>query len=273
MKISAAFSDALRVYRGHFASTVKFLVAEACMTLAAFTPLLFLTDDGLKWLALLAVPFYFLLVPWARVNAAAAMGDAFGDGSLFSYRLVDPSGYGKKLAFGLKQALKLLFWAAPMIASLIVAKVHISGDTDGFTVMRMIKNFGGGDLVTGVVYLALIFVATLILFAAGCAFHCGDRHAFIRGNPKLVKGRHGKIMLCWLCSLVALLPVIIAVIAVVIRYLPAVKDLSAIIKKEKSLPEMMPTVIILAVGAALTVPLLPLRSMIPAAFMNGLEKE
>ena len=55
MKISAAVKDAFRVYGGHFGTTVKFLVAEACMTLAAFAPLLFLTDGNLQYLALLAV--------------------------------------------------------------------------------------------------------------------------------------------------------------------------------------------------------------------------
>ena len=98
------------------------------MTLAAFTPLLFLTNNALKWLALLAVPFYLLLMLWARVNAAAAMRDAFGEGSLFSYRLIEPGSYGKKLAYGLKQGVKLLLWGAPLIACLVIAREHIAGD-------------------------------------------------------------------------------------------------------------------------------------------------
>ena len=273
MKISAAVKDAYRVYAGHFGASMKFLTVEACITLAAFAPLLFLTNDGLKPLALLAVPFYLLLVLWARVNAAAAMKDSFGEGSLFSYRLAEPDGYGKKLLYGIKRGLMLLFWGAPLIASLIIAKIHISGDMDGFTLMRLIKSFGGGDLMTGILYLALIFIATLLLLGFGCAFHSGDRHAFVRDNPKLVRGHHGKIVLCWLCSLLALLPMIIAITAVVIHYLPALKDLNAIVTKEKSLPSAKTAVIYLAAGALLTVPLLPLRSLIPAAFVNGLEKE
>ena len=273
MKISAAFKEACRVYAGHFGSTLKFLVVEGCMTLAAFTPLLFLTNGDLKLLALLAIPFYLLLVLWARVNAAAAMRDAFGEGSLFSYRLIEPGSYGKKLVYGLKQGVKLLLWGAPLIACLVIAREHIAGDTDGFTVMRMVKAFGGGDLMTGILYLALILLATLILLAFGCAFHSGDRHAFVRENPKLVKGHHGKIVLSWICSLAALLPMIIAVIAVIIHYLPALQDLNAIVTKQKSLPSVKTAVIMLAAGAVLTVPLLPLRSLIPAAYVNGLEKE
>ena len=273
MKISAAMKDAFRVYTEHFGDTLKFLMVETCFTLAVFAPLLFLVEEKMKFLALLAVPFYLLLILWARVNAAAAMRDAFGEGRLFSYRLAEPGNYGKKLVFGLKQGLKLLIWAAPMIACLLIARNHISGDMDGFTVMRLIKDFGGGDLTTGVVYLVLIFVATLLLLAFGCAFHSGNRHAFVRDNPKLVKGHHGKIVLCWLSSLITLLPLIIAIIIVVIRYLPALSDISAIVKNEMELPSTKTTVIILAAGALLTVPLLPLRSLIHAAFVNGLEKE
>ena len=276
MKVSAAFRDAYRVYAGHFGASIKFLVVEACMTLAAFTPLLFLTNNDLKPLALLAVPFYLLLMLWARVNAAAAMRDAFGGGSLFSYRLIEPGHYWKKILYGLKRCLMLLFWAIPMIAALAVAWINYYGygNVDVFTLMRNIKRFGGEDVVTGMIYLALIFLATVVLLAFGCAFHSGDRHAFVRGNRKLIRGHRGKIVLCWLCSLVALLPLIIAVIASVIYLLPALEDITAyIMTNEKNLPGMKTVVIILAVGAVLTVPLLPLRSLIPAAFVNGLEKE
>ena len=191
MKISAAIKDAFRVYTGHFGATLKFLAVEGCMTLAAFVPLLFLTEGSLKYLALLAVPFYLLLMLWARVNAAAAMRDTFDGGSLFSYRLIEPGDYRKKLAYGLKRAVMLLIWGAPLIAFLVLAKIYISGDTDGFTLMRAIKSFGGENLTTGLLYVALIFLATLVLLAIGCAFHSGDRHAFVREDPKLVRGHHG----------------------------------------------------------------------------------
>ena len=73
-----------------------------------------------------------------------------------------------------------------MIASLIIAVYYKNGDTDAFTLLKMIKDFGGGNITTGVLYLALIFVGTVILVAVGCAFHSGDRHAFVRGNRKLL---------------------------------------------------------------------------------------
>ena len=273
MTISRALKDAFRAYKEHFGATVKFLIVEACITLAAVTPLLFLTDSSLKVFALLAVPFWILLVFWARVNAAAAMRDSLRDGSLFSCRLIDPSEYGKKLAYGLKRILMLLFWSVPLIACLVIAKIHYSGDMDGFTLLRAIKDFGGGDLMTGVLYMVLIFVAAVLLLAFGCAFHSGDRHAFVRNNPKMLRGHHGKIVLSWICSLLTLLPIIIAIVAVIIRYLPALQDLNGVVMKTVNLPSTRVSLIILAVGAVLTIPLLPLRSLIPAAFVNGLEKE
>jgi len=276
MKVSAAVRDAWRIYTEHFGTTTKFLVAEGCITLAAFTPLMFLTDQSLKYLALLAIPFYLLLVLWARVNAAAAMRDAFGGGSLFTYRLIEPGNYGKKFLYGLKRCLMLLFWGAPMIAALYIAWINYYGygDVDVFTLMRNIKSFGGEDVVTGIFYLALIFLGTVLILAFGCAFHCGDRHAFVRDNPKLIRGHRGKLILCWLCSLLALLPLIAAVTFMVIYLLPVIKDITAyVMTKEKAMPSMKLPVIILAAGTALTIPLLPFRSLIPAAFVNGLEKE
>ena len=66
MKISSAFRDALRVYRAHFGDTVKFLIVEACLVLAVLTPLLFLSNSGLRNLALLALPLYLLVIPCLR---------------------------------------------------------------------------------------------------------------------------------------------------------------------------------------------------------------
>ena len=273
MKISAAIKKAFQVYFGHFGTGLKFLAVELCMTLAAFAPLLFLTEGGLQWLALLAVPFYLLLVLWARVNAAAAMRDSLNGRSLFSLQVADPANYRGKLLYGLSRGLMLIAWGIPLIACLVVAKIHISGDMDGFTVLRMIKSFGGEDLTTGILYLALILIGALILLAVGCAFHSGDRHAFVRGNPKLVRGHHGKIMLCWLCALISILPLLAAIVVLVFRYLPALKELKGIVTGTVSLPDTKTSLIILGAGVVLTIPFLPLRSLITAAFIDGLEKE
>ena len=274
MKISAAFREAFRVYFGNLGVTLKFLVVELCMTLAALVPLLFVTADGpLKWLALLCVPFWLLLMPWARVNAAGGMQEALNGGSLFSMRLADPTAYGKKTAFGLKRCVMLLLWAAPLIACVVIARLQMSGETDGFTVLRTIKKFGGGDLMTGMLYLALILIASILLFAFGCAFHSGDRHAFVRENPKLLKGHHGKIVLAWLCALVSIVPMLAAAALLVLRYMPVLSDPSGFVAGKVDLPPTRTSLIIAGIGGLLTIPFLPLRSLITAAYVDGLAKE
>ncbi len=252
---------------------MKFGLAQLCMTLAALSPLLFLTADGLWALSLLAAPFYLLLMLWARVNAAAAMRDSLGGGRLCGYRLWETESYGRKLGYGLSRCALLLLWGSPLIACVVIARVNMAGETDGCTVLRMIKKFGGGDLTTGVLYLALILLAALLLFAFGCAFHSGDRHAFVRNQPKLTKGRHGGILRCWLAALIAVLPMLAAFVVLVFRYLPVLDDLTGLVSGNASLPSTKGTLLIAGVGAALTMPLLPLRSLITAAWMQGAAEE
>lgn len=240
------------------------------MTLAAFSPLLFLCSEKLKMLALLTVPCYLLLMLWARVNAAAAMQDAIAGGSLFSPRLVDPSRYGAKLAYGLKRCVLLLLWAAPLIACLIIAWNYYAGEMDGFTLLRQIRSFGGGDLMTGGIYLLLILAGALLIFALGCAFHSADRHAFVLGEKSL--GHHGKVILCSLCSVITLLPLLISLGFLVARYAPLMADLDQVLLGRAKFPDTKTSLMIFGVGALLTIPLLPLRSLIIAAHAAGLKK-
>ena len=272
MKISDAFRNAFRVYFGNIGASLKFLVVELCFTLAVLAPLLFLTADGwMKWLALLSVPMFIGLMLWARVNAAGAMRDSLNGGSLFSMTLADTTAYGKKLAYGMKRLVMLLLWAAPLIACIVIARINMAGETDGFTVLRMIKRFCGGDLMTGMLYLVLILIASILLFAFGCAFHSGDRHAFVREDPKLIKGHHGKILLTWLSALVTILPMIVAAVLLVVRYMPVLSDPSGFVAGTVDLPPTKGSVIIAGVGAVLTIPFLPLRSLITAAYVDGLK--
>ena len=274
MKISDAFRNAFRVYFGHFGASLKFLVAELCMTLAALSPLLFLAADGwMKWLALLVIPLWLFLMLWARVNAAGGMQTALNGGSLFSMQLIDPTAYREKVVYGLKRCGLLLLRGSPLIASVVIARLYMGGKTDGLTVLRMIKKFGGGDLSTGMLYLGIILVATILLFAFGCAFHSGDRHAFVRENPKLVKKHHGKIVLTWLCSLVTILPMLVAVGLLINRFMPVISDPSGFVAGKVELPPMKDCALIAGVGALLTIPFMPLRSLISAAYVDGLSKE
>ena len=193
--------------------------------------------------------------------------------TLRSLRLLDTGDYGKKLVCGLKRTGFLLLWSAPLLALAVLFRIHFSGEVDGFTVLRMIKNdLGGGDQMRGILVVALMLLATLLLVALGCAFHSGARHAWVRNRPGLVRGRHGRVMLAWGASLLSILPMLLAILAVILRYLPVLSDLNGLLMNTVSLPSTRGTGIILGVGALLTVPLLPLRSLIPAAFVAGLEE-
>ena len=273
LKISTAFRKAIQVYFGHLGASLKFLLVEACLLLICLAPLLFWTNEGLRPLCLLSVPLFVLVLLPARVNAAAAMQDACGEGSLFSYRLADTSEYGRKLGYGLSRLGLLLLWGAPLIACVIIAREHISGEMDGFTLLRMIRDFGGGDVFTGMVYLLLILAGAILVFAVGCGFHCGDRHAFVLGRKGLLKGKRWKALLCDFCALITLLPLVITLVILAVRYAPAVANVDSILLGIEDPPDTKVSLIILAVGFALTIPFFPLRSLVAAAWVNGLSRE
>jgi len=269
LKISAAFRKAIRVYFGHLGASLKFLIVEACLLLICLAPLLFWANESLRLLCLLSVPLFVLVRLPARVNAAAAMQDACGEGSLFSYRLVDTADYGRKLGYGLSRVGLLLLWGAPLVACVIIAREHISGEMDGFTLLRMIRDFGGGDVFTGMVYLLLILTGAILLFAVGCGFHSGDRHAFVLGQKGLLKGKRWKALLCDFCALITLLPLVITLIILAVRYAPAVANIDSILLGVEELPSTRVSLIILAVGFVLTIPFFPLRALVTAAWVNG----
>lgn len=271
MKISAAFRNAFHTYFAKFGGAMGFLVTELCLTALCLAPLLFLTEPSLKWLAVICPALLLFVMPVVRVNAAGALQDALHGGKMMNRCLVDFSAYGKKLACGWKRILFILCWSAPLIACGYIAWKNFSGDTDGFTVMRNIKSFGGGDLMTGVLYLGIILAAALLLVVIGCAFHSGARHAFVLGRKNLISGHHGKLMLTWLCALITILPLLIALGMAVNRYLPVIRNLTGLLYGDITLPDTRTTLLILGVGGVLTLPLLPLRSLIIGAFVKGLK--
>ena len=268
MSISSAFRNAFRICFRHPADTLKFLATELCLVLICLAPVLFLADAGLRYLAVLAVPMWILIMFPARMNAAEAMQDSLRDGRLFSWRLADPSRWGDKVLCGLKRAGYLLLWASPLIAAAVYAWRHFSGLVDGFTLLAMIKQFGGGDFMTGVLYLLLVLLAMVLILVIGFGFHSGARHARAQGGTRKMKGRHGKNLLGWICAQATLLPVLAAFVIAVMRYLPVIRDVSGLMTGSVKIPPTRETLMILAAGALLTLPLLPVRSMITAAVMK-----
>ncbi len=274
MKISKAFRHAGRVFAGQMGAAMKLLLLEACLTLFCFAPALFWWKEDLRLLMLLCVPLILLVLLPARMNAAVVMGEALAGGSLFTRGLVDLSGYGEKLRRALIRGFFLLLWSAPMIASFFVIREHVAGQMDGFTLMRMVRStFGGGNLFTGVMVIGLIVLATVLLAVFGCAFHSGARHAWAQGAPERVNGHHGRVVGTWFASLASVLPILIALLIVILRYLPVLRDLNGLFMGTLKLPATRGTLIILGVGAVLTLPLLPLRSLIIAAGVRGLAAE
>ena len=274
MKISKAFGNAWKAYKTSLGQTAVFLAVEGCLVLICLAPLLFLTNKNLRFAAALSPLLWIFLRLPTRMNAARVMRSAFRGGSLADNRLIDMSGYGEKLICGLKRAGFLMLWSLPLIALLIVGWVHFSGKTDSFTVLRMIRNdLGGGSQMRGFAVIGGALAAAMLIQAIGCAFHCGARHAWAGGRKDIVRGHRGKIILCGVASVVFLLPVFIAVGIVIARYVPVITNLNGLLTRTVKLPSTRETELILIAGAVLTLPLLPLRSLIPAAFVDGLETE
>ena len=249
MKISQAFRKAFRTVSGQKTEALKLLVTEIALTGICLAPLLFLTEKGpLRYLAALA-------------------------GVLFSLRLADPGNYGKKIGYAFGRLGLLILWSLPMIAALLYAwEMYAGQSANGLTVLDMIYQFGGQDMKTGILYLLLILLGLILIAALGAGFHSGDRHAFVLDEKKLLKGERANVLLCRICSLVFLLPVIIAAGIVISRYIPLLNDVSGVVAGDVPRPSDRETLIILGIGAALTLPLLPLRSMVTAAYVNGLRE-
>jgi len=274
MKISTAMSRAVKTWSASFGKTTIFFLVELCLFLICLAPALFLFENGMEKWALICPVLWVLIMFPARLNAAGAMRDALNGGSLATTRMISTDNYGGELVCALKRLFFLLLWSTPLIAIICYAMEQYSGEVDALTVMKVIRfDIGGGDLMTGVKILIGIVVAAILLLVFGCAFHSGARHAYMQGDKDLVNGHHGKVLLSWLCSLVTILPLLIAIGILLARYLPVVSDLTGILMGTASLPDTKTSEYILIAGAVLTLPFLPLRSLIPAAMVDGIQKE
>ncbi len=273
MKISEAFRNAYRTVSGQKTEAMKLLATEIALSGICLAPLLFLTEEGpLKYLAALTGILWLLVKVPARLNAAAAMQDSLGEGKLFSLRLADPGNYGEKVGYAFGRLGLLALWSLPVIAALLFAWERYAGQKDGFRTMDMIYQFGGQDMKTGIFYLLLILAGLILIVLLGAGFHSGDRHAFVLDEKKLLKGKRANVLLCWICSLVFVLPLIIAAGIAVSRYIPLLDDVSGVVAGDMPMPSTRETLVILGAGAVLSLPMLPLRSMVTAAYVNGLRK-
>ncbi len=273
MKISQAYHKAAETLSERRGGTLAFLAAEGALTLACLAPLLFLAEKGpIKYAAALAGVLWLLVMNHVRVNSAAAMQDALNGGNLFSLRLADPAGWRRNTLYGFSRLIYLAIWGAPLTAALVFAWDQYAGTTDGLTVLNKVYDFGGGDLKTGAIYLLLILAGLIILLLIGMAFHSGDRHARAIGEKGILRGHRCKVLLCRISTLVFLLPLIIAAVIALWRYVPLLNNINGVVSGDVAKPSTTTTLIILGIGFVLTVPFLPMREMVMAAYVNGLKE-
>lgn len=273
MKLTSVYRKAWGVYRRHWGALMLTLLLELVLRCVALTPLLFLAASQTRYLALLCVPLWLLIVLPARQNAAEAMQSTLEtDESPFSVALISSDNYKTKLLRGLAATLRMLLWCMPLIVGVILALWAFYGSVDGFTMIRMISRLGGG-IRQGIQRLLIIYLLTLIPPLLGCAFHCGARHGAALGRPKATRGHHLRLMLVWLSSLVTFVPFLVATGIAGSSYLRSVIDtvkgfLSTF--SSLSIPNPGQTLILVAVFAVvLLLPLIPLHSLIPAVYMNA----
>ena len=269
--ILSAMRQALRVYRAQLPAMLRFALLQTVTRLMALAPLLFLTERATRMLALLSLPLYLLIALPMRQNAALAMQEALGGGSIFSMLLVSTRDYGKKLWRGLKTTLLLMLWALPAICATaagvyLYAAEGVQGKTDAATLLLAVAQLGGGDLMQGLKLLTLIYAATYLPLLAGLAFHCGARHAHALGDARALRGHRARMMGCFFASLVAYLPFMAVCGIAVGTYVPKVVEL---VMKTFSLDGVAsPVPCLLTLGASvvlLLLPALPLRGMMLAA--------
>ena len=277
MKLTSVYRKAWAVYRRHWGALMLTLLLELVLRAIALTPLLFLATAQVRFLALLSIPLWVLIVLPARQNAAIAMRAMLeADESPFSIALVSPEHYAAKVLRGLLATLRMLVWCVPLIAGVILALWATHGSMDGFTLYREIRNVGGGNAMDGMKLILIGYALTLIPLLLGCAFHCGARHAEAMGQPRATRGRHFKLILLWLSSLTTFVPFLAATALVGASYVRSVVEAVKLFFSTfaLSLPGPGTTVILVAAFAVvLLLPLIPLHSLIPAVYMQAAEAD
>ena len=97
--VSLCAGKARGIYKDMPGEVLDFLLLEVALRLMVLSPALFLLTDQWKFLALLCIPLFLLVVPFARERAAENMQDALSGGHLFSGNLVSFSGYFGSFVF------------------------------------------------------------------------------------------------------------------------------------------------------------------------------
>ncbi len=245
-------------------------VAVLCVYGMAFAPALTLLSKHAQGMSLLCVPLVVALVLPVRGRLARVMCEAL-DGHGVQLMLLCQGNVRQELARGLKVSACLLLCAVPALGLAAWLVMQYKGTQDAFSVMRMLTGWGSGDLYQGALLLLPAALATLLPLLVGMAFCAGSRHAAALEQPKLLQGHRRGVALCWLCSQVTLLPALVGTILVFWRWasqamtMLAARDLDALLQSTLGL-----TLPLCAVWLVLLVPLLSLRTLIVAAYVQEL---
>lgn len=267
MKLKPVLTEALRLYKKNFGPLMLTLLVQGVLRCIALTPLLFLAEKALAPLALLALPLYLLIALPARQNAAIALQDMIGGGSVFSLQLLSTEAYGRKLLRGLKGTLCMLLWSALTLIGGTLLYLSFKQLVDGFTLMGIFYAIGG-SVADGVWIVLGALCASTLLILLGCALHSGSRHAAALGDKTLLRGNRLRLMALWFLGLTLVIPFVIVVIAVLGSFILTLPEAL----RNMQLPSLTLTgaqLGTLAVGAAaLLLPLLPLKNLLPAVYLR-----
>ena len=273
MKVKNVWKDSLALYKKNFGPLCLTLLVELVLRGIALCPVLFLADEKLSPLALLAIPLYVLIALPARQNFALALQDMLDGGSVFSTQLICTKDYGKKLLRGVKGMLCMLLWSLLTIGSVALLYAAFMGHwgLDVITLMRICSSIGG-DVVTGMMMILSGIAATTLLILLGCAVHSGSRHAIAMGDKKLLKGHRLGLTALWFAGLMLLVP--FAVVAVFTLGDFAVTVVSAL--KNMQMPSLslsaQQAAMLLGGAVVLLFPVLPLKNILPAVYLRKVKE-
>ncbi len=266
--------EAFRLYKKHFPALLLVLLVQLILRAMALTPLMFLLSESLAPLALLAIPAYLMIVLPARQNVALALQEMLCGGSPFTVTLLETRGYWGKLWRGLKGTLCILLWSLVTLGSIAALWMSYEGigGLDGFTLLRTFKQVGGwvgGTTIEGALLILGGIALTAVLILLGCGLHAGTRHAVAMGDQRLLKGKRSKILGQWMLSLVLLIP-FVAVIAGTMGgwLLGAVQQFTKTLKLGDMAISPVQIGVMAAAVVVLLLPVIPLRTILPAAILH-----
>lgn len=291
--MKATFSRTWQLYRRHFGGMMMLLLIELILRLMVCVPLLFLASSQTKWLALLCLPLFVLIVLPARANTAEVFSALEMTDSLNLKGLVSFENYGRKVVQGLKRTGLLLLWGLPFLvvtaAAMYLYKAEaIPGVTDTFTLLQKVLNLGRSGFaefllggissitVRGVVMVILMYLLTLLPLLIGFGFHSGARHEeALCDHSKVIRGHRGGILGTWILGLLTLLPFILAAWFICADYVNQVlESLSNLGLTSLSLPPIDSRAWLLGASVVvLLLPVIPFKQLLISSRVNLLQEK